>query len=117
MQKRDEGLLRIANRLARATEGGASELASAIKEIARAPVTSNSSSGTTEQAGFIQQINEVREETAQRLEALETRQEERQLEYERRQEERQLKLEETNNQILLMLGQVLVQKGDGKDTV
>ena len=63
--------------------------------------------------GRNQQINEVREETAQRLQTLETRQEERQLGYERH----QLKMEETNNQILLMLGQVLAQKGNGKDVV
>ena len=117
MQKRDEGLFRTVNRLARAIEGGASELAAAIKEIARAPVASNNSSGTTDQAGLIQKINEAREETAQRFQTFEARQEQRQLEYERRQEERRLKLEETNNQILYMLGQVLAQNGNGKGTV
>ena len=115
-QKQDEGLFKMINRLARATEGGASELASAIKEIAKEPVTPSSTSGngsrTTDQPGLIQQINEVREETAQRLQMLEDRQEERQSMFERRQEERQSKLEETNNQILHMLGQLLAQKDD-----
>jgi septin family protein len=91
------------------------ELAGALKEIAKAPVASNSSSGsgfeTTGQADLIQQINEVREETAQRFQALEERQEERQSKFERRQEERQSKLEKTSDQILHMLGQVLAQKG------